>query len=64
MIFLILYIIFMPLIAVRRDRSDYNTIKQEVPDIENLLRKIAVLRKKPIDEILYRVRVISMLRPG
>ena len=54
----------MPLIAVRRDRSDYNTIKKEVPDIENLLRKIAVLRKKPIDEILYRVRVISMLRPG
>ena len=59
LVFLLLFLIAMPLIAIRRARRDYKSFKQEIIEVdEGTLKKVAVVRRQPIDEILYKVRLI------
>ena len=59
-IFILGFIILMPIVAICKDRSDYEAIKSDQYNVDNdLIRKMAVMKRQPFELVLYKKKLYS-----
>lgn len=59
-IFILCFIILMPIVAICKDRQDYEAIKTDQYDIDDdLIKRIAIMKRQPFELVLYNKKLFA-----
>ena len=59
-IFIIIFMCLMPIIAICKDRSDYEAIKSDEYEVDDeLIKKMALRKRLPFESVLYNKKLYA-----